>query len=227
MSHFPNTRRVRSIACLCAGLLSWQFAAARGLEVVVDGAGDAAVVVALYAADGAALGVAARDRTTHVVDQVNKRFVPALTAITVGDAVSFPNSDDIRHHVYSFSPAKTFELPLYHGVPTAPVDFDVAGKVVLGCNIHDSMAATIYVLDTAVHTLTVDGIARFPDLAAGDYRVVIHHPRQVNDDGVRRFAVHVDADAPARLDIGISLASPPAPELSALEARFKALRDEP
>ena len=59
-----------------------------------------------------------------------------------------PNRDNIRHHVYSFSPAKRFELPLYAGVPTQPVLFDKAGVVVLGCNIHDWMIGYIYVSDS-------------------------------------------------------------------------------
>ena len=72
-----------------------------------------------------------------VVDQVDKEFVPKVVAVLVGTAVTFPNKDNVRHHVYSFSPAKRFELPLYAGVPAQPVVFDKPGVVVLGCNIHD------------------------------------------------------------------------------------------
>jgi plastocyanin len=72
-----------------------------------------------------------------VMDQVNKEFVPAVLPVVVGTPVSFPNRDNIRHHVYSFSPAKKFELPLYMGTPSAPVVFDKPGAVALGCNIHD------------------------------------------------------------------------------------------
>ena len=61
--------------------------------------------------------------------QVDKEFVPKVTPVLVGTAVSFPNNDTVRHHVYSFSPAKRFELPLYQGVPANPVVFDKpAGK---------------------------------------------------------------------------------------------------
>ena len=62
--------------------------------------------------------------------------------------MSFPNFDTVRHHVYSFSPAKTFELKLYAGVPNTPVVFDKPGIAVLGCNIHDNMAAWVVVADT-------------------------------------------------------------------------------
>ena len=85
----------------------------------------------------------------HIMDQVDKQFVPLLLAIRVGDQLSFPNSDNIRHHVYSFSPARTFQLPLYRGIPSAPVSFAVTGRVVLGCNIHDRMAAHVYAVVTA------------------------------------------------------------------------------
>jgi len=77
-----------------------------------------------------------------VVDQVDKEFVPKVQAILVGTAVTFPNRDSVRHQVYSFSPARRFELPLYTGVPQA-VTFDKPGIVILGCNIHDWMVGYI------------------------------------------------------------------------------------
>lgn len=85
--------------------------------------------------------------TPYVMDQVNKAFSPNVLLVPKGAMVSFPNSDDIRHHVYSFSEAKTFELKLYHGQPKAPLDFPESGIVVLGCNIHDSMVGYVYVYD--------------------------------------------------------------------------------
>jgi len=84
---------------------------------------------------------------TAIMDQVNKSFVPHVLVIQRGQKVVFPNSDNIRHHVYSFSPAKPFEIKLYAGVPEAPVQFDTPGIVVLGCNIHDRMLGYIVVAD--------------------------------------------------------------------------------
>src|ERR1700683_3553417 len=75
------------------------------------------------------------------VDQVDKQFTPYVTPIYVGSRVRFPNKDNIRHQVYSFSPARKFELPLYAGSEAQPVLFDKPGVVVLGCNIHDWMIA--------------------------------------------------------------------------------------
>src|SRR6185437_16515964 len=113
------------------------------LEVIVKddkgGPGSDAVVYAVGAASAA-------PRKQAVVDQRDKQFVPYVTPVQVGTAVIFPNSDNIRHHVYSFSSAKKFELPLYSGVPAQPVVFDMVGFVTLGCNIHDCMIAYVAVL---------------------------------------------------------------------------------
>lgn len=80
-----------------------------------------------------------------VMDQIKRRFVPRVLLVNRGQSVHFPNRDDIRHHLYSFSPAKTFEMKLYKGEPTLPIQFDQAGIVALGCNIHDRMRGFIYV----------------------------------------------------------------------------------
>ncbi|WP_460890864.1 methylamine utilization protein, partial [Ramlibacter alkalitolerans] len=82
-----------------------------------------------------------------VMDQVNSEFQPRVLVVTKGSRVRFPNSDTIRHQVYSFSAAKRFELPLYTGTPPEPVVFDRAGVVTLGCNIHDWMKGYVVILD--------------------------------------------------------------------------------
>jgi plastocyanin len=87
---------------------------------------------------------------TAVMDQVDLSFSPKVIAVSTGTLVQFPNSDETRHHVYSFSPAKTFELRLFRGNEAPPVEFDQAGLVVIGCNIHDSMLGYIYVTDGQV-----------------------------------------------------------------------------
>jgi hypothetical protein len=95
-----------------------------------------------------------------------------VMVVTKGTAVSFPNLDTVRHHVYSFSPVKRFEIKLYVGTPSNPVVFDQPGVAVLGCNIHDDMAAWMVVVDTPYHAMTgSDGTARLPDVPAGSYRL--------------------------------------------------------
>lgn len=90
-----------------------------------------------------------------VIDQVNKRFKPGQIVITEGQSVDFPNSDNIRHHVYSFSKAKSFELKLYADTPEHPINFADHGIVVLGCNIHDTMIGYIFI-STSSETVTSD-----------------------------------------------------------------------
>ncbi|MBC8007287.1 MAG: methylamine utilization protein [Prolixibacteraceae bacterium] len=133
-----------------------------------------AVVVA-FPVDGRALPA---KPGTQVEDQIDKEFVPYVQAIRVGSYVKFPNKDDIRHHVYSFSPAKKFELPLYSGTPTSPVLFDKVGVVKLGCNIHDWMIGYLYITDAPYFGKTAeDGKVELKDLRAGSYRVRVWHPR--------------------------------------------------
>jgi plastocyanin len=117
-------------------------------------------------------------KRTAVIDQINQQFVPYVSAVQVGTAVTFPNHDNIRHHVYSFSPAKKFELPLYAGVPAEPVLFDREGIVTLGCNIHDWMLAYVAVLGTPYFQITrEDGRVSLRNLPAGSYQVQVWQPR--------------------------------------------------
>lgn len=113
---------------------------------VIDAAGKpvADAVIALF--DGKS-PTSTSDAMTKIV-QKNKQFNPKVTVIQTGTNIQFPNEDSVRHHVYSFSPAKKFELKLYSGVPTNPLKFDQPGLVTLGCNIHDSMLGYIYIVDT-------------------------------------------------------------------------------
>lgn len=125
-------------------------------------------------------GAASSPRPLAVsIEQINREFVPAVTVIPVGSSVLFPNQDDILHHVYSFSKAKTFDLPLYKGIPNEPVVFDAPGVAALGCNIHDWMSAHVVIVDTPYYQLSdTQGSAHLIDIAAGDYELRVWHPRQ-------------------------------------------------
>lgn len=113
-----------------------------------------------------------------IVDQIEKAFVPELAIIQQGQLVDFPNSDNIRHHVYSFSPAKTFELKLYADRPEEPVVFDNHGVVVLGCNIHDSMVGYIYVAaDQRVAKTDSQGMVKLP-LTSDSNQISVWHANQ-------------------------------------------------
>jgi len=111
------------------------------------------------------------------IAQKNKTFVPYVSVIQVGSSVTFPNKDSVRHHVYSFSPAKSFELKLYSGVPAEPILFDKPGTVVLGCNIHDQMLAYVHVVDTPFFAKTdVSGKAKLSNFPQGTVLLKVWHP---------------------------------------------------
>lgn len=113
------------------------------------------------------------------IEQRDREFVPYLTIVQRGTAVDFPNRDKLKHHVYSFSPAKTFEIKLYAGQPAQPVVFDKTGEVAIGCNIHDWMEAHVLVVETPWFAKTgADGVARVAAIPAGAYRLRLWHPRQ-------------------------------------------------
>ncbi len=145
------------------------------LSVVVQDASGTPLDQAVVIVDSEA--TLAPARSTAVIDQVNRMFVPHVSVVRTGTAVSFPNRDDIRHHLYSFSEAKTFELPLYKGTPAEPVIFDQAGIVTLACNIHDWMLGFVYVTDATSFVVTgEDGRAEFELTARAEYRVTVWHP---------------------------------------------------
>jgi plastocyanin len=113
-----------------------------------------------------------------VIRQEKEEFLPYVSAVQVGTAVDFPNRDVVKHHVYSGSKAKKFELPLYAGEAPAAVVFDQPGVVTLGCNIHDWMLAYVVVLETPWFAKSDDtGAAGISAVPAGRYRAEIWHPR--------------------------------------------------
>ena len=113
-----------------------------------------------------------------VMDQIDLAFEPHVLAVEVGTWIDFPNSDQVRHSIYSFSAARTFEIKLYRGSEVPPIQFGRAGLAVLGCNIHDDMLAYVYVLETKHFAVTgLDGRARIDGVVAARYRVRVRHPR--------------------------------------------------
>jgi plastocyanin len=120
--------------------------AANALSVlVIDPAGRriSNVVVVVTAVGSQSPRVDSADGAHAQMDQRNREFVPHVLVIEAGTWVDFPNSDTVSHQVYSFSPAKPFQLPLYKGSAHPPVLFDHPGLVTLGCNIHDNMLGYI------------------------------------------------------------------------------------
>ena len=145
---------------------------------VVDSNQDPVPQVAIYV-EQSGTSRAARAPASAVMDQRYKRFVPHILVVQKGAQVSFPNSDVVAHHVYSFSRPNNFVLPLYKGTPPDPVRFDHDGVVTLGCNIHDSMLGYIVVVDSDIFAISnEDGVARLDvDSDAAQWTVHAWSPR--------------------------------------------------
>lgn len=199
-----------------------------GLEVLVKDAGGAGVADAVASLHAVATKDAVRaDRpvTPAVMDQRDLRFVPRVLAIEAGTPVMFPNSDQVRHHVYSFSPAKKFELRLYKATPTNPIVFDTPGVVTIGCNIHDWMLGYIVVLDTPFFAKSdAAGKLRIESLPAGDYRLDVWHARQKDGSSYSENLHMVEGAKPHAVILALRPPEPePAPP-SELEQKFRKYR---
>lgn len=160
-------------ACLC--VLSAQAFATSVAVQVNDAAGKPLADVVLYAEPEGG-GTLPKHQKPASIEQRGLKFWPLVSVVQAGSQISFPNNDKVRHHIYSFSPAKKFDQKLYSGVAAAAQVFDKAGTVVLGCNIHDRMVAYVKVVDTPFFAKSdADGIARIELPAAGKYTLSAWH----------------------------------------------------
>jgi plastocyanin len=142
--------------------------------------------------------------------QKNMQFDPFVLIVPVGAEVTFPNLDPFRHHVYSFSPAKVFELKLYSRDQTRAVRFDKPGVVALGCNIHDDMSAFIRVVDTPFAGKTgASGDLVLRDLPAGPAVVTVWHPYAKSRGGEVTRPIVVPANGGTGLALTLDLRAPP------------------
>ena len=175
----PEKRVTFGVAALLLFSVS-RVSAAASLDLrVVDREGHGVPDVVLVAeATDAPHAAAIHPAGKAVMDQQGRKFVPQVLVVQTGTVVAFPNSDTVSHQVYSFSPARRFQLPLYKGEAHSPVTFDKAGLVVLGCNIHDEMVGYIYVADSPYFAKTdADGRAQIRGVSAGHYRIDVWGPR--------------------------------------------------
>lgn len=157
--------------------------------------------------------VSAISNKIEIMDQVNTQFSPHILAVQKDSQVRFPNSDSIKHHVYSFSQAKTFELQLYKELQADPLLFSNTGAVELGCNIHDWMLGYIFVVDTPYFGKTDSEGNLTLELPDGDYQLDVWHPR-IQD----KFSVlSRPLSLPSTSDIEIVLSSPLLPDVNQYE----------
>jgi plastocyanin len=88
----------------------------------------------------------------QTVVQRGKRFLPHVLAVPVGTEVLFLNEDKMFHNVFSLSRPNDFDLGLYEKGIARSTKFDAPGAVRLLCNIHSSMSAFVYVVDSPWYT---------------------------------------------------------------------------
>lgn len=134
------------------------------------------------------------------VGQRELAFDPFVLIVPAGAQVAFPNFDTVRHHVYSFSPARKFEIQLYGHDETRSVAFPTAGIVAIGCNIHDKMSAFVYVTDTPYAAKTdASGNATIADVPSGAASAQIWHPKAVGANQRVEQSLTVSAQAATTL----------------------------
>ena len=196
--------RGRLILALLALFLGGAAQAADLTVVIRDGNGRP-VEDAVVMAD--ASGRAAPPATRFVINQRNMQFDPYVLVVPVGSTIEFGNLDPFRHHVYSFSPAKKFELKLFGQGETRPVRFDRPGLVSIGCNIHDSMQAFIQVVDTPfARKSDRTGRVTLRGVPAQVRQVRVYHPL-LRAPG-NQMTVAVDAGRDATVPVTVRLRRP-------------------
>jgi plastocyanin len=177
-------------------------AAAGGLRVRIfdrDGAPVPEVVVSARALDAAATPPDAAPPSQ--MNQHDLAFEPHILIVRTGTAIEFPNDDEVRHHVYSFSPAKQFNFSIDSRATHEAIRFDVPGVVTLGCNIHDEMLAYVVVVDTPYFAKTgPDGGIEFDGLTPGRYEVSIWSSRIAQKHLPDAVEVVIADDEAASLD---------------------------
>jgi plastocyanin len=169
--------RVAAAIALVASVLSAQ--ASGTVRVVTrDTNGSAVADAVAYLSNTDSPAPVSPPADPVAITQKDQEFRPYVTPVVVGTKVVFPNLDNVQHHVYSVSPAKRFEIPLYIGDSKETIVFDRPGIVTLGCNIHDWMVAYVVVLSTPYYAKTgTDGTAEVSGLPPGHYRLEVWHPR--------------------------------------------------
>lgn len=168
-----------------ASLVAPVFAAPVSVQVQ-DTAGKPVADAIVYA-EGAPGTQVPQQQKQSEIEQRGLKFIPLVSAVQTGSRIAFPNNDKVKHHIYSFSPAKKFDQKLYSGQAAGIQTFDKAGTVVLGCNIHDRMVAYVKVVDTPFYGKTdASGTVHLDLPATGKYIVKVWHYNAKSDTPVEQ-----------------------------------------
>lgn len=207
----------------CSGIAVAAATAANEMTVnIVDKTGQPLANAVLMIDDGLLTEAARSDASAHIIDQVDRQFTPFMTAVKTGSTITFPNSDNIRHHVYSFSQPKPFELKLYADGERPSLRFEQPGLVTLGCNIHDQMIAHIVISDrrTAFVSDPRGNITlSLAQSAASSVSATLWHPWQGADLSHAR-SVQLNPTEQQTLQLEVTAPAPPEPPKSRLQQRF-------
>lgn len=132
-----------------------------------------------------------------MMDQKNKIFTPSLLPILVGSTVDFPNTDDVRHSVYSRKKAATdFNLGQYDAGIVKRVKFDKVGVTHLACNIHTEMSAFIIACQNPYFAMTdKKGNFEIPDVPIGTWKLTFFHEK------IKTATIDVTVDAGKKVDV--------------------------
>ena len=143
------------------------------------------------------------------IAQHNMQFDPFVLIAPPGATVAFPNLDDVRHQVYSFSQAGPFELRLYGHDESRTVQFHNVGVIAIGCNIHDQMSAFIYVVNTPYAMKTdASGVAVLTNVPPGQAVLRVWHPYLRSANNLIQRTVLVPSGA-ATESFQVRLRAPP------------------
>jgi hypothetical protein len=118
--------------------------------------------------------------TEHgVVDQLNLVFLPHVIAVQKGTTIDFPNSDLVRHNVFSTPDScNQFNLGTYDIGASKPITFNESCEIPLLCNVHAEMSAYVVVLDNPYFGVTEkDGSFRIENVPPGAYRLKTWHEK--------------------------------------------------
>ncbi|MBL9205383.1 MAG: hypothetical protein JNN01_09880 [Opitutaceae bacterium] len=142
-----------------------------------------------------------REESPRTVQLAQKdlAFIPSLLPIQTGTRVEFPNYDDTFHNVFSFSPAKRFDLGRYRptDLPVPSQVFDLPGLVTLRCEIHQHMRALILVLESPYFVVTdANGNYRLEGVPPGT-RVL---KAWISSKATRARTVEIEGAGPLRVD---------------------------
>ena len=136
---------------------------------------------------------------TKQIAQKDLAFLPSLLPVRAGTRVEFPNLDDTYHNIFSYSPAKRFDLGRYRPDerPIPSEVFDTPGLVTLRCDIHEHMRGLILVLNTPYFVVTnPEGRFRLSGLPSGHYAL----KAWINSKTTREQPVDLKADTVLHVD---------------------------